>query len=173
MSSKLTSKVEPQKNAEPEESNGSLLVVNLRGMVNTRAPVRTTLDQLKVAKRFNATIVPNDRVHVGMLNLAKEHVAWCKLDAGTAEKMLNRRSEKSARTKISPEELSEKYGSVHELASNLENGKVKLGSIGEIRPFFRLSPPKGGFKRSIRRQYREGGILGPNEELAKLVDKML
>jgi large subunit ribosomal protein L30 len=169
----MMSKSDSAKNSKLAEANGSLLVVNLRGMVNTRAPVRTTLDQLKVAKRFNATIVPNDRVHLGMLNLAKEHVAWCKLDAETAAKLLTNRSEISSGRKASPEDLNDKYGSVHDLASGLESGKVTLNTVSEIRPFFRLSPPRGGFKRSIRRQYREGGILGPNDQLAQLVEKML
>ncbi len=152
---------------------GSLLVVNLRGLVNTRAPVRTTLDQLRVGRRFNATIVPDDNVHRGMLNLAKEHVAWCKLDAEIAEKLLKARSEKSTGTRVSEAELGKDHSSFGEIAKGLENGSLKLKSIAEIRPFFRLSPPRGGFKRSIRRQYRDGGILGPNEDLPKIVEKML
>lgn len=166
----MSSKIASRNN---QEVGGSLLVVNLRGMVNTRAPVRTTLNQLRLAKRFNATIVPNDDVHLGMLNLAKEHVAWCSLNAATASKLLGARSEKSSGQKASPSEFSKNYGSLESLASALESGKAKLNSIDGIRPFFRLSPPRGGFKRSIRRQYRDGGVLGPNEELASLVEKML
>jgi large subunit ribosomal protein L30 len=158
---------------QPKQSKGSLLVVNLRGLVNTRAPVRTTLEQLKVGRRFNATIVPDDDVHRGMLNLAKEHVAWCELSGDIAEKLLMGRSEKSTGTRVSESDISKTHGSFREIASALEQGKIKLNSIEEIRPFFRLSPPRGGFKRSIRRQYRDGGILGPNEMLASLVEKML
>ncbi len=148
-------------------------MVNLRGMVNTRVPVRTTLDQLRVARRFNATIVPNDDVHLGMLNLAKEHLAWCKLNADIAEKLLKARSEKSSGTKVAESDLSKEHKSFRDIASQLESGNIKLNSVNEIRPFFRLSPPRGGFKRSIRRQHRDGGILGPNEELPNLVEKML
>jgi len=148
-------------------------VVNLRGLVNTRAPVRTMLDQMKVGRRFNATIVPNDEVHLGMLNLAKEHLAWCELNLGIAEKLLNARAEISSGTRVSESQIVKDHGSFHDIASKLESGEIKLSSINEIRPFFRLSPPRGGFKRSIRRQFRDGGILGPNEDLASLVEKML
>lgn len=154
-------------------SGGSLLVVNLRGLVNTRAPIRTTLNQLKVAKRFNATIVPNDDVHAGMLNLAKEHLAWCQLNADLAEKLLKSRSERSSGNRVLESEIAKEHGSFHEIASGLENGTIKLSAIEEMRPFFRLSPPRGGFKRSIRRQYLDGGILGPNKELQSLVERML
>jgi large subunit ribosomal protein L30 len=172
LSTAKTSKVMPSEELK-DVAGGSLLVVNLRGMVNTRAPVRTTLDQLKVVRRFNATIIPKDKVHLGMLNLAKEHVAWCDLDATTAERLLSARAERSSGNKVSTDELSKGHGSIKQIASDLETGKLRLKSVEEIRPFFRLSPPKGGFKRSIRRQYRDGGILGPNEELSSLVEKML
>ncbi len=161
------------KGGEKSQTKSSLLVINLRGMVNTRAPVRTTLEQLRVARRFNATIVPNDAVHLGMLNLAKEHVAWCELNSEIAEKLLSSRAEISTGTRVAETVIAKDYGSFHEIASKLESGDLLLKSIQEIRPFFRLSPPRGGFKRSIRRQYRDGGILGPNEELANLVEKML
>jgi len=142
-------------------------------LVNTRAPVRTTLDQLRLARRFNATIVPNDAVHLGMLQLAKEHVAWCKLDSGIAKKLLDSRAEISTGNRVAEATIAKEYGSFAEIASKLENGELGLNSINGIRAFFRLNPPRGGFKRSIRRQYRDGGILGPNEELSTLVEKML
>jgi large subunit ribosomal protein L30 len=171
--SSVTKKNQTSKTGGNSKASASLLVVNLRGLVNTRAPVRTTLDQLKVARRFNATIVPNDEVHHGMLNLAKEHLAWCELNAETAEKLLKMRSERSSGNRVSESEISKEHGSFHDIASQLEAGDIKLNSIAGIRPFFRLSPPRGGFKGSIRRQYRDGGILGPNEELPALVEKML
>lgn len=155
------------------EVRGSLLVVNLRGLVNTRTPVRTTLEQLRVGRRFNATIVPDDNVHRGMLNLAKDHLAWCRLTADTAEYLLKAKSERSTGTKVVEAQISKEYGSFHDIATQLADGKIKLNSIEKIRPFFRLSPPRGGFKRSVRRQYRDGGILGPNEDLSSLVEKMI
>jgi large subunit ribosomal protein L30 len=157
-----------------EEVKGGLLVVNLRGMVNTRSPVRTTLDQMKIGRRFNATIVPDDKVHRGMLHLSKEHVAWCKLDAATAEKLLKTRSEKSTGKRTPEGEIkTEEYGSVGEIANALASGKLKLKSVDTIRPFFRLSPPRGGFKRSTVRQFSAGGVLGPNSALPELLEKML
>jgi large subunit ribosomal protein L30 len=158
-----------------ELPTGSLLVVNLRGLVNTRAPVKTTLEQLSIARRFNSTIVPDDRVYRGMLNVSKEHVAWCKLDSSLAEKLLKTRSEKSTGVRFSENELKENkdYPSFAALAKGLESGKVKLSSLSGMRPFFRLNPPRGGFRKSTRRQFREGGVLGHNEQLPKLVERML
>ena len=46
-------------------------------------------------------------------------------------------------------------------------------SVKGLKPYFGLSPPKGGFKRSSRRQFREGGILGENPLLPEIVRRMI
>lgn len=156
-------------------SEGSLLVVNLRGLVNTRAPVRTTLEQLSLIRRFNSTIVLDTAEYRGMLNLSKEHVAWCKIDAPTAEKLLKARAEVSDGRRFDEKELTKKsgYSSFGELAQAISSGKASLDGSQGMRKFFRLSPPRGGFRKSIRRQSAEGGILGQNKDLLKIVEKMI
>ena len=169
-----------QKRAKTKERNGknkvgtSLLVVNMRGLVNTRTPVRETLGELSLLHRFNATIVPDNDVYRGMLKSAKEHVAWCVLDKTTAENLLSKRAEKSSGNRVGESVLKGSgFSSFGDLASALAEGKTTLNEAVGIRSFFRLNPPKGGFARSIRRQYGEGGILGPNNDLAELVATMM
>ncbi|MDG6908123.1 MAG: 50S ribosomal protein L30 [Nitrososphaerota archaeon] len=164
-----------KKQTPVEETKGSLVVVNLRGLVNTRTPVKTTLEQLSIARRFNSTIVPDNSAYRGMLNASKEHVAWCKVDSSLAEKLLKMHSEKSTGVKFTEEELKEnkEYPTFDALAKGLEAGKAKLAALEGMRPFFRLNPPRGGFRRSTRRQHRAGGVLGLNEELPKLIERML
>jgi large subunit ribosomal protein L30 len=163
-------------NDDGGSASGSLLVVNMRGLVNTRRPVRKTLEQLRLIKRFNATIVPDNEVYRGMLESAKEHVAWCKLDAKTAEALLSKRAESSTGNRVDESVLRKKdseFSSFSDLATALAGGKTTLSEDLGFRQFFRLSPPRGGFKRSIRRQFGEGGILGPNKELPSVVEKMI
>ncbi len=149
-------------------------MVNMRGLVNTRAPVSKTLEQLGLLRRFNATIVPKNNVYLGMLQAAKEHVAWCELDLKTAEDLLKNRFEFSGGKKVTEENLKGSgFKSFSDLADSLVSGKTSLNDNLGFRQFFRLSPPRGGFKRSIRRQFGEGGILGPNNELPAIVEKMI
>ena len=42
-----------------------------------------------------------------------------------------------------------------------------------LKPFFGLSPPRGGFKRSSRRQFREGASSGENPTLPDMVRRMM
>jgi large subunit ribosomal protein L30 len=166
-----------RKSSETKSSNDaarSLLVVNMRGLVNTRTPVRTTLEQLGLLKRFNATIIPDNEISRGMLVSAKEHLSWCELDSPTAEKLLSKRAEISDGKRLDESTLKKSgFSSFAELASALTSGKITLKEEMGFRRFFRLSPPKGGFKRSTRRQFGQGGILGSNKELPQLVERMI
>jgi len=153
----------------------SLLVVNLRGMVNTRVPVRRALEQLHLVRRFNATIVPESKDYLGMLRLCKEHVAWTVANAELVEKLLKQRGEISDGRRVTEETLGVdgKPVSFKNIAQLVASGKIRLDGTQGFRQFFRLSSPRGGFHRSVRRQYPAGGILGPNPELGSLVDSML
>jgi large subunit ribosomal protein L30 len=174
-SRKKKARTRAKETTSSEDKRGSgLLVVNLRGLVNTRNPVRETLQQLNLLRRFNATIVPNNNVTLGMLESAKEHLAWCQLDKEMAEKLLSKRAETSNGDKAEDSVLKGSgFSSFEDLASALASGKTALKDEFGFRNYFRLAPPRGGFNRSIRRQYGEGGVLGPNRDLHKLVEKML
>jgi large subunit ribosomal protein L30 len=159
-----------------QEPQGSLIVVNLRGTVNLRAPVRRTLEQLHVARRFNSTIVPDTREYRGMLYAAKDHVAWCKADASVVEKILNSRAEKTTGNRPprwSSSTAAETGNSFTELSEQIALGKVRLDGSQGFKAFFRLHPPRGGFNRSTRRPYNQGGVLGSNVDLPELIQKML
>jgi large subunit ribosomal protein L30 len=48
-----------------------------------------------------------------------------------------------------------------------------MSKLGEIKPWFALSPPKGGFKRKTKTQYMQDGILGDDGQLTEIVKRML
>ncbi len=53
--------------------------------------------------------------------------------------------------------------------------KKEVKDVPGLKPFFRLSPPIGGFERAgIKKAYAEGGVLGyRGKEINKLISKML
>ena len=57
-----------------------------------------------------------------------------------------------------------------EVIKGLNSGK-SLKEMG-LRPYLKLHPPRGGFKKSTKLPYPQG-ILGNNNEIEKLVKKML
>jgi large subunit ribosomal protein L30 len=150
-----------------------LLVVNMRGLVNTRTTVRDTLKLLNIETRFRATVVPDTPSHRGMLEMAKEHVAWCEADSELLTKLLEKRGRAEGKTAINQDVLKVLgYKNLGDLAKALSDGEITLNALG-VKPSFTLNSPKGGFKRSIRRMHSQGGILGHNPELPKIVQAMI
>ncbi len=152
----------------------SLLVVKLRGTVNIREPVKRILDQLHLTKRYRATIVPDTPDWKGMLMATKDQVAWCPVNSSFISKLIKKRGRKEGWKPLRLYDIKEmNFKSYSELAKSLEKGETKLKEIKGMKPFFALSPPKGGFDRSTRRMYAQGGVLGENPELISIVEKMI
>ena len=151
-----------------------LLVVNLHGKINSSSPVRKALGELKVERKFTATVVPDDAATAGMLKLCKEYIAWSQVDAELLTLLLEKRGMVSETRRLDGQELSKLGFKKHaELAEKLIKEGARLSAVSGIRPFFRLSPPKGGFKASLRRQSTQKGTLGRNPKLPEIVRRMV
>jgi len=151
-----------------------ILVVNLHGMINVPRATKETLAQLGVGRRFAATVVGDDSVSKGSLALCKDYVAWAPIDPALLEAMLKSRGRVSNSKALDEKALKGMgYKTYADLADKIIKGGSRLSSVKGMKPFFGLSPPKGGFRRSSRRQFGEGGILGENPQLAEIVRRML
>jgi large subunit ribosomal protein L30 len=151
-----------------------LLVLNLHGAINSSRPVRKALEELKVVRRFSASVVPGDPSTLGTLKLCKDHVAWAPIDVDLLAVLLKRRGMVSATKALDSASLKKMgYGDYKDLAARMVSKEIRLSAVKGLKPFFRLAPPKGGFKRSMRRAFSEEGLLGSNPELGELVGRML
>ncbi len=155
---------------------GKLLVVNLHGQINVPRGTRETLIQLGLGKRFSAAVVGDDPVSKGSVHLCKDYVAWAPVDAELLTAILKSKGRVSNSKALDDEALKAMGFETHaDLAQAIISAEdtSRLSSIKGMKPFIGLSPPKGGFKRSSRRQFREGGILGENPQLAEIVRRMI
>jgi len=153
---------------------GLLLVVNLHGKINSSAPVRKALSELKVERKFSASVVTDDPATVGMLKLCKDYVAWAPTDAELLATLLKKRGMVSETARLDGHALTTMGFKKHEdLAEKMLKEQIRLSQVQGVRPFFRLAPPKGGFRVSLRRQFSEKGMLGNNPKLADLVRRMV
>lgn len=152
----------------------SILAVNLHGLINTPAPVRTTLVELGIGKRFAATVVKDDATTMGALKLCKDYVAWCPVDEALLISLLEHRGKLSTVKRLDATALKAMgYKDHADLAAKMLKNGLTLSSLSGVKPFFGLSPPRGGLKRSSRRQFREGGVLGENPSLPDIVKRMI
>ena len=149
------------------------LVVRIKGTVNIPYWAKTTLDGLNLDRRFRATVVPESPESLGMLRKVKEIVAWTKADAAIVKELLEKRGRKNGYRPITGSDLPKEYKNFDDLASAIAENKVSMSKIEGIKPWFALSPPRGGFKRKTKTNYAQAGVLGEDEGLIEIVKRML
>jgi large subunit ribosomal protein L30 len=150
------------------------LVVRMTGQINVPHWAKTTLKLLKLDKKFRATIIPVKDNTNGMLDAVKHYISWQEATPDIAKELLNKKGRKEGYKKITNDDVTKLgFKTIDELATSVSEGKISMNKIKPIKPWFALSPPKHGFRRSTRKTYGEGGVLGQNKDLVELVRRMI
>jgi large subunit ribosomal protein L30 len=153
----------------------AFLVVRMRGTVNVPFWALTTLKNLYLNKKFSATLVPETSDYLGMLRKINQWVAWSKADSEIVKTLIEKRGKKKTPKLDTQKESGRKdeYKGIDELVDVIVNDKIKFSDQNNIKPWFSLNPPKGGFKRKSKKQFSDGGILGNNKDLLEIVKRMV
>ncbi|HDI02955.1 MAG TPA: 50S ribosomal protein L30 [Candidatus Pacearchaeota archaeon] len=142
-----------------------LIVVRIKGLVGVPNKIKRTLELLRLKKKFSCVIVDDTKEKLGMLKKVKSYVAFGYVKPETVEKLLLKRAKKGKK-KVT---LDEKK--VKEFVSKFMENKARLSELN-IDPVFHLHPPRGGFKKSTKLEWPKG-VLGKNEKINELVERML
>ena len=150
------------------------LVIRIKGQADVPYWANTTLRLLKLEKKYRAIILPVKENTDGMLKKIQQFVSWQEVDLSTTKELLDKKGRRSGYKKITPEDISKAgFKTINELAVSLSEGKISMTKIKPLKPWFALSPPRKGFKRSTKRLYGQKGVLGHNKELTALVKRMM
>ncbi len=158
-------------------SKSLLLAVRLRGTAGDNPDVEKTLESLKLERTFQARLLENTPSMLGMLRAAKNLVAWGEVSPKLLERLLQKRGEREAGKDLDGA-FVRMFGvpSLEGLAKSVVSGEVGLEELWRagLKPRFRLHPPRGGFKRSLRRAATDGGELGyRGGDINSLVKRMI
>jgi large subunit ribosomal protein L30 len=150
------------------------VAIRLRGSVNTRKDIKDTLRMLRL-NRINHCVVVDENPHYrGMIQKVKDYVAWGEISSESLALILRKRGELVGRVKLTDEYVAEHtpYKTIEELADAVCRGEASLRDVPNLRPVFRLHPPRKGH-RGIKKTYPEGGVLGYHgDKIAALIRKM-
>lgn len=140
-------------------------IIRIRGQIDVHPKVKNTLKLLRLHKKFHCVLYPEDLPGLkGMLHVVKDWVTWGEIDRDTLVKLLKERGRVPGNKPLSDNYVKEMLGlkgGIEELADKLINGEIKIHKIDDkIKPVFRLRPPSGGFKGSIKKPYGSNGELG-------------
>ena len=150
------------------------LVIRIKGQADVPHWANTTLNLLKLEKKYRAIILPVKENTEGMLRKVQHFVSWQEIDLPTTKELLDKKGRRTGYKKITSEDISKAgFKTIDELATSLSEGKTSMTKLKPLKPWFALSPPKHGVKRSTKRLYGQKGILGHNKELTTLVKRMM
>jgi large subunit ribosomal protein L30 len=147
-------------------------IVRLRGEVNLRPDIKSTLAMLHINRVNHCVVVREDEHYRGMIQKVKDYVAWGNIDDDTLAMLLEKRGRMSANRRLTEQFLKENtsYRSFKELAGAITSGKTSLKDL-QIKPIFRLHPARKGLK-TIKKTAQQGGDLGFRTDLANLIKRM-
>ena len=150
------------------------LVVRIKGQADCPYWATTTMNLLKLDKKYRATILPAKDNTLGMLRKVQHYVTWTEIDASLATELVDKKARKGGYQKVTADDLKELgFASTAELGAALADGKATLSKLKPLKPWFALAPPVHGFKRSTKKLYGQKGILGQNKELDTIVRRMI
>ncbi len=150
-----------------------IAVVRVRGTVGVSHEVKETLKYLRLSRVNYCSIVDDRPQYLGMLQKVKDYVTWGPLEKDVLVEILTKRAELTGGERLTDEYIKKntKFKSISDFASAFMDFKAELKDIPNLRPFFRLHPPRKGY-RGIKRTYTEGGALGPRNEIKSLLYRM-
>ena len=128
-----------------EERRKCLLVVRVRGVSDVFHEINETLEMLHLHRNCHATLIDDRPSYLGMLRKVQNQVAWGEASEETIALLLKKRGRITGNKKLT-DEYAQKLGykNLDELARAIYRLEVEFTKLPEVKPVFRLHPPKKG-----------------------------
>jgi len=149
--------------------------VRVRGIINVKPDIKKTMNLLNLTRVNHCVILEENPSTKGMLQVAKDYITWGEIDRTSLSKLINARGRLEGGKELSEDHLktTTSYNTVDKLVDAIISSKFKYKEIPNIKPIFRLSPPKKGYE-GIKRSFVNKGALGyRGKEINKLIKKMI
>ncbi|KYK23950.1 50S ribosomal protein L30 [Thermoplasmatales archaeon SM1-50] len=150
-------------------------VIRVRGTLNVKPDIRKTMELLRLTHVNNCVLLEENDVYKGMLQMVKDYTTWGEINKETLLKLLSLRGKLVGEKPLTEEYLKKAtpYHSFEKLSQALLENTVRYKEIPEIKPYFRLTPPKKGY-RTVKRAFVNKGSLGyRKEKINTLIERML
>ncbi len=120
-------------------------IVRIRGGIRVRKDIKDTMDMLRLYRQNYCVVYEKTPSLVGMIKKIKDYVTWGELDDESIKMLVVKR------------------------------GRPDPKDREKVKPYFRLSPPAGGFERKgIKKGFNQGGVLGyRGAKIKDLIMKMI
>ena len=137
-----------------------ICIIRIRGQVALKKKVVETLHRLRLRRKYSCVVINPKKEEFGMIKKIANFVAFGEIKKEVFEELIEKRGQIIDKTKkIDSKKI------VEELLKGKKYDKLNL------KPFFRLHPPRKGIKSKL---HFPKGVLGDNKEkINDLVLRML
>ena len=150
-------------------------VIRVRGHKNINKDIEDTMNMLRLTRINHCVIIPENAVMKGMLQKSKDFITWGEVSEETLAKMIKVRGKLMGDKPIDDEYVSQnsQFSSVDEFAKSVVNDEVKYASLKDVKPIFRLHPPRQGYE-AVKKDVKTHGSFGyRGASINVLIEKML
>ena len=150
-------------------------VVRVRGTVNVKPDIKRTLQLLRLTRANHCILLEEKNSYKGMLQVAKDYVTWGEIDKDVLSKLIKTRGKLEGDKNITDDYVKSatSYDSIEKLSKAIVDNKFEYKEIPNVKPVFRLNPPRKGYK-GVKRSFINKGALGyRDKEINKLIDRMI
>lgn len=143
------------------EKKKCLVAVRIRGISDISQEIKDTLNMLRLSRNCHATMLDDRPAYKGMLQKSKDYLTWGEVSQENIALLLKKRGRLVGDKKLTDEYAKELgYKSLDDLAAAMFKLEIECSDLPNVKPVFRLRPPKKGFKGKVKRSYAAGGELG-------------
>ena len=149
--------------------------IRVRGTVNVKPDTKKTLQLLNLTRANHCVILSEDKSTKGMLQVAKDYITWGEIEKDALTKLIKSRGKIEGDKQLTDEivKSATSYTNIEKLSQAIIDKKIKYKEIPNIKPIFRLNPPKNGYE-GIKRSFVNKGALGYRSKgINKLIERMI
>ncbi len=149
--------------------------VRIRGIVNVKPDIKRTLQLFRLTKVNHCVLLEENASTKGMLQIAKDYITWGEIDKAILSELIGSRGKLEGGKELTEDYIKSatSYTNLEKLSQAIIDNKFKYKDIPNVKPIFRLSPPKNGYE-GIKRSFVNKGALGyRRKEINKLLERMI
>ena len=149
--------------------------VRIRGIINVKPDIKRTLRLLRLTRANHCVLLEENASIKGMLQIAKDYITWGEIDKDVLSKLMDSRGKLEGNGDITEDYVKSAtpYNNFEKLSQAIIDNKFKYKDISNIKPLFRLNPPKRGYE-GIKRSFVNKGALGyRGKNINKLLERMM
>jgi len=151
-------------------------IIRIRGSISVNHDIEDTLKLLHLTRVNHCVLYKESEKIDGMLQKGKDLITWGNIDSETLTKLLLKRGQfyNQDGKLINLSDLYPDSTKMKKIADDLINNKATVKSLN-LKPVFRLRPPRKGYERKgVKQPFSIGGALGNRKEkINLLISKMI